>query len=279
MRLGALIVLALGVVMAGGSVTFTHVWLRARQQAPAEAAAAAPPAALASIVVARSDIPFGKEIMPDLVRLQPWPIDALPAGALTSLEALLGKDDSEPRRARRPIAAGEPVLQSKISGFGEKVTVAHMIDTAKRAVAIRVNDVTGVAGFVTPGDRVDIVLTRRLEQDELRADTILQNIVVRGIDQAVDESADKPAVARTVTVELDPDQAQKVALAQQAGTLSLALRNLGDDALVAIPAMRSRDLGAEPSGRAAAPGGEGTAARLEVTVVRGGQRSTVEVRR
>ena len=111
-----------------------------------------------------------------------------------------------------------------------------MIDPGKRAMAIRVNDVSGVAGFVTPGDRVDVLLTRRLTNDEMITTTVLQDIVVRGTDQLADEDLDKPNVARTITAEVSPEEAQRLALAQQAGTLSLTLRNL---ATTEKPALRS----------------------------------------
>ena len=286
MRARALVVLTLGLAMAGGSVGLAHAWLRNRQQGPNEAQAAMPKVELASIVVARADIPFGHELAGDLVRLQPWPKDALPVGAFTSLEELLGGTGAEPRRARRAIAPGEPVIAAKVSGFGDKVTIADVIDPTKRAVAIQVNDVTGVAGFITPGDKVDIVLTRRLENQDLRADTILQSITVRGVDQVADEDRAKPAVVRTVTVEVSPEEAQKLALAQQAGTLSLVLRNLSADQMVKIPTMRTSDLAPEPKAAAPAPAPAKAAAPVrapapppQVRVVRGGERSTVAVPR
>ena len=89
---------------------------------------------------------------------------------------------------------------------------------------------SGVAGFVTPGDRVDVLLTRRLDNDDMITTTVLQDIVVRGTDQLADQDVDQPSVARTVTVEVTPDEAQRLALAQQAGTLSLTLRNLATTA-------------------------------------------------
>ena len=113
-----------------------------------------------------------------------------------------------------------------MSNFGEKVTIADVINPGKRAMAIRVNDVSGVAGFVTPGDRVDVLMTRRLDNDDMITTTVLQDIVVRGTDQLADEDQDKPSVARTITAEVSPEEAQRLALAQQAGTLSLTLRNL-----------------------------------------------------
>src|SRR3546814_9365193 len=104
-----------------------------------------------------------------------------------------------------------------------------------RAVTIRVNDVAGVAGFVLPGDRVDVLLTRDRTGGEggnvannLITDVLLQNVKVLGIDQDANQEKDKPSVAKAVTLEVSPQQAQKLALASQLGSLALMLRNLGD---------------------------------------------------
>jgi pilus assembly protein CpaB len=132
-----------------------------------------------AIVVARGEIQYGAPIHFEMLRLQEWPTEAIPPEAFTSLEEVLGTSAQEPRRARRSMVAGEPVLRSKVSEFGEKVTIADSIDPTKRAMAIRVNDVSGVAGFVTPGDRVDVLLTRRLDGDNMITTTVLQDIVVR----------------------------------------------------------------------------------------------------
>ena len=116
-----------------------------------------------------------------------------------------------------------------------------MIDPDKRAISIRVDDVSGVGGFVTPGDRVDVVLTRHRNDDQI-ATTILQDVLVRGIDQIADEERDKPVVARTVTVEVGPDEAQRLVLAQQAGRLSLTLRPAGMHDQVATSTITSNSL-------------------------------------
>jgi pilus assembly protein CpaB len=169
------------------------------------------------------------------------------------------------------MVAGEPVLRSKVSEFGEKVTIADLIDPTKRAMAIRVNDVSGVGGFVTPGDRVDVLLTRRLDGDNMITATVLQDIVVRGIDQLADEDLDKPNVVRTVTVEVTPEQAQRVALAQEAGTLSLTLRNLATTDKADLRSLGVNELTASPSTQK--KGGAPT-----VTIIRGGERSSETVR-
>jgi pilus assembly protein CpaB len=139
-------------------------------------------------------------------------------------------------------------------------------------MAIRVNDVSGVAGFVTPGDRVDVLMTRRLDDGEMMTTTVLQDIVVRGTDQLADEDQDKPNVARTITAEVSPEEAQRLALAQQAGTLSLTLRNL---ATTDRPELRSLSVN-ELSSSTVKP----TTARQAptVTIIRAGERSSVAVR-
>ena len=267
MRTRGLVLLVIGLFLAGGSVLVAHSYLQKMTSAPGEAQAKE----VAAIVVARGEIAYGAPISFEMLRLQEWPKEAIPPEAFTSLEELLGTSAQQPRRARRSMVAGEPVLRSKVSDFGEKVTIADMIDPTKRAMAIRVNDVSGVAGFVTPGDRVDILLTRRLNGDNMITTTVLQDIVVRGIDQLADEDLDRPSVVRTVTVEVRPEEAQRLALAQEAGTLGLTLRNLATTDKPDLRALGVNELTASTSTkkRSAAP---------TVTIIRGGERSSETVR-
>ncbi len=143
-----------------------------------------------------------------------------------------------------------------------------------RAVAIRVDDVSGVAGFVTPGDRVDVILTRDLDQS-IQAHTILQNLKVLGIDQDADKKVrDKPSIVRTITVEVEPNDVQKVALAQQAGKLSLSLRNMETADTTRLDTITVQDLTDEDR---PAPVKPVTAELPSVSVNRGGERSSVTV--
>jgi pilus assembly protein CpaB len=258
--------LVIGLFLAGGSVLVAHSYLQKMTAQPGQAQAKE----VAAIVVARGEISYGAPISFEMLRLQEWPAEAVPPEAFTSLEEVLGTSTQQPRRARRSMVAGEPVLRSKVSEFGEKVTIADIIDPNKRAMAIRVNDVSGVGGFVTPGDRVDVLLTRRLNGDNMITTTVLQDIVVRGIDQLADEDLDKPNVVRTVTVEVSPEEAQRLALAQEAGTLGLTLRNL---ATTEKPDLRSLGVNELTAGPSKAKGGAPT-----VTIIRGGERSSETVR-
>jgi pilus assembly protein CpaB len=200
-----------------------------------------------TVVVAKDRMTFGNTVRKEQLRLVKWPGDAVPEGAFSSIEAVVGTE--EERVVLRAIEVNEPVLQNKLSGFGGKASLAAILSPEMRAVTIRVNDVAGVAGFVLPGDRVDILLTRDPTggaggnvANNLITDVLLQNVKVLGIDQDANEDKEKPSVAKAVTLEVSPQQAQKLALASQIGSLSLMLRNLADADAEQVKTVSTRDL-------------------------------------
>lgn len=223
-----IITFAIGLIMATVAVFFVSDRLTNTEPVPeVKQAVAEPPFAVTKTLVAVTDLKFGNRIGREHIKEVLWPTESLPKDAFTKIDDLLGTDE-EDRVVLKPITAGEPILANKISGFGERASMSTMIPEGKRAYAIRVNAVSGVAGFLLPGDRVDVLLTRSAGSDRNNkiTDVVLQNVVIRGIDQISDEDRNKPQVVRTVTVEVTPDETQKLALAMQVGTLSLALRNL-----------------------------------------------------
>jgi pilus assembly protein CpaB len=177
-----------------------------------------------TIVVASRPLRFGAELGSSSLRELAWPENAVPAGAFAKISDLLAAGR---RVVLTGIEANEPVLSSKITGPGQRATLSAVIGDGLRAVTIRVNDVDGVAGFVLPGDRVDVSLTRQADKNNTN-DVVLQNVKVLAIDQVADERADKPSIARAVTLEVNATDAQKVALAATVGTLSLMLRRAGE---------------------------------------------------
>lgn len=220
MRLTSLLLAVSGLAVAGGTAYVARDILQAQNASAAPAAEQA----TVRVIVAGRDIALGQSIEPQLLSSIEWPREAVPDGVFTDMSVLIPALGGEPRRARRAISKGEVLLSSKVSDFGEKVTIVQTLDDNHRAMAIQVKAETGVGGFVTPGDYVDVVLTHGRDTT-LRAVTILQNIRVIGVDQSADERSDTPEVARTITVAVSPEESQRLALAQQAGTLSLALRN------------------------------------------------------
>lgn len=233
----SILIAILGVAVAGGSAFGAREYInQSRATASTDAEAA-----LVNVIVAGRDIPFGQPIQPQVLQVIAWPRAALPPGAITDLDQLVAKPGLPPRRATRAIAQGELVLASKVSNFGDKVTIVQSLRENTRAMAIKVAAETAVGGFVTPGDTVDILLTQGGGED-LRAVTILQSIRILGVDQDADRQTDQPEVAQTVTVEVTPEEGQKLALAQRAGTLSLSLRSLDNIEDKPLDSIRLTDL-------------------------------------
>ena len=236
MRLKSLFVSLIGLGVAGGAVYFAQNNLV--PEPPPQTVSAAE---TTLVVIAARDIPFGTIIERNRLELIAWPTGSVPKGAFTRLSDVLPGPGAEPRRATRAFVEGEIVLAGKVSDYGEKVTIVQTLSENHRAMAVEVDAQSGVGGFVTPGDFVDIVLTQGRGED-MRAVTVLQNTRVVGVDQISDEEAEEPGVARTVTVEVTPVQGQKLALAQQAGRLSLSLRSLEGEEDQPIQAVRLSDI-------------------------------------
>ena len=227
MRSSTIIMIAVAAVFGLLAVFVAQSWLNSQAEARLRSLEAqkARPVSAQTIVVASRQLRFGNELSASVLREMPWPADAVPQGAFRSIPDVLtaGK-----RVVLTAIEANEPVLASKITGLGQRATLSATIGEGHKAVTIRVNDVDGVAGFVLPGDRVDVMLSRQLEKNSAINDVVLKNTRVLAVDQLADERSDKPSVAKAVTLEVDIAGAQKLSLASQVGTLALALRKAGD---------------------------------------------------
>lgn len=198
-----------------------------------------PPQATRTVVVAAAPLRFGSALAANALREVAWPEGAIPAGAFATIAETLGDGR---RIVLSSIEANEPVLASKITGPGQRATLSAIIQPGMRAVTVRVNDVEGVAGFVLPGDRVDVMLTRHQEKEASTTDVVLQHARVLAVDQIADDAMDKPAVVKAVTLEVDSLAAQKVALAASLGTLALSLRKAGEAEVVATRRVSLSDL-------------------------------------
>jgi pilus assembly protein CpaB len=178
-----------------------------------------------TVVVASKALRFGQELTAGSMREVEWPENAVPPGAFSKIAQVI---EGGRRVVLVPIESNEPVLAPKITGSGQRATLSAVIADGMKAVTIRVNDVEGVAGWVLPGDRVDVALTRQMDKGSATNDMVLQNARVLAIDQVADERSDKPAIAKAVTLEVDTTAAQKLSLASAIGTLSLVLRKAGE---------------------------------------------------
>ena len=202
-----------------------------------------------TVVVAAVPLRFGVVLTADVLAEVPWPTASVPAGAFSSREALLGPGGQ--RTVLSSIGKSEPILASKITGPGQRGTLASVIDDGKRAVTIRVDDVLGVAGFVQPDDRVDVLHTHndrpamptaQPSPGAVYTAVLLQNARVLAVDQLADRGTQaKPA--RAVTIEVTPEEAQRVHLAASVGQLSLALRPAGSTATATFRRVGLDELG------------------------------------
>lgn len=226
MRVSTVVMIGFAVLFGLLAVFIAQSWLNSQAERRAKnLEAQQQPVATQTLVVAARPLRFGNDLSASVLKEMPWPENAIPQGAFTKISQLIS---GQPRVVLTAIETNEPVLASKVTGPGQRATLSAVLDEGMKAVTIRVTDVAGVAGFVLPGDRVDVALTRQLDKGEATADVILQNVRVLAIDQKADERADKPAVAKAVTLEVETDQAQKIALASSIGTLSLLLRRAGE---------------------------------------------------
>ena len=241
------------------------------------------------VVVASAALPSGTKLDAANTKLADYPAAAVPAGALHSL-AELGAN----RTNVSALVPGEPLLPNRLSGPANQSTLAAQLDPGMRAATVRVTDVTGAAGFVLPGSRVDLFVTRTpptsapQTQPTPITDLLAQNIRVIAINQDSDQAKDKPVVAQTLTLEVAPQLGQKLALAQTVGTVSFVLRNPANIAPITMATMRIGDLrdgraAAEPGLRRAVARHRGprriVVAGSTVVVVRGVERTSYTVAR
>ena len=238
MRNRALIMLLLAAILGMGAVYLARGWIT-RQTQPVVVKEEKVP--LTTLVVANTTLYFGDRIGREHVRQVDWPANSVPPGSFRTLDSFFAS--KEPRVVLRRIDIGEPILAAKVTGEGNRATLSALISGDMRAMTVRVNDVIGVAGFVLPGDHVDVLLTREVQESKPITDILLQNIKVLGVDQVADDQQDKPKVVKAVTLEVTPEQSQKLALAVDVGKLALALRGETDTAPVSERTIRISDLG------------------------------------
>lgn len=232
MRFGTLLVLLVAILAGAVAVLSARSIIARRTVAPVGT----------TIVVAAQGLAYGTELSNENIVEVPWATAALPDGAFKSKSDLL---DAGKRFALTRIEANEPVLASHVTGPGQRASLATLIEPGMRAVTIRVDDVRGVAGFVNPGDRVDVVLSRFEGGDRSGsyADVLLQNVKVLAVDQLAEDKQDKPTVVKAVTVEVTSEQAEKLILAAGVGNLSLVLRKAGGASADSTRRVSLMDLG------------------------------------
>jgi len=228
-RIRVFIVLALAVA-AGGTFAFgTYQYM---QNAPAPHAASTPTSA---VIVAAGDLQLGAELRQEDLRAIQWPAEAVPAGSFSKPEDLIG------RGLIQPVATNEPFLPSKLASKEAGAGLPPVIPEGYRALSVRVNDVVGVAGYVLPGTRVDVVATVNPTQQttDVTSKVILTNVQVLAAGTKIEtQENNKPIAVSVVTLLVSPDEAERLTLASTEGKIQLALRNPLDKTAPQTPGIR-----------------------------------------
>jgi len=235
MRKGNLLTLLIAVAMGGVAAYMASNWIAMHANRAEQSA---------TVVVAAAPLSFGAALSRENVVEIRWPAGKVPDGAYASRDQLF-KDGR--RAALAPLQRNEPILKSKITEPGQRATLSALLDEGKRAVTVRVDDVRGVAGFVLPGDRVDVILIRTVAGSgggqENISDVLLQHVKVLAVDQVANERHTNPSmIAKAVTLEVNTDQAQKIILATNVGKLSLILAQAGESNPAPVQRVTENDL-------------------------------------
>lgn len=256
MPIRTILTLVVAAILGVAAVLLTRSYLGHQRATTAQDVTAQ---GMTTVVVAGQPLARGVLLTPGVLKVATYPVNSVPVGAFSTIQQVTAGGD---RRVLRDLAANEPILPDRVTAPGGKASLSAQLTPGMRAVTFRSNDVAGVAGFVLPGDRVDVMLTRTIAgagggQDNTITQVVAGNVKVLGVDQIVDEHLDKPTVAKAITLELTPDQAQALPLAESLGSVSLALRHISDELPLTRTVTTVSDLGgggyrAAPVYRAAA---------------------------
>jgi pilus assembly protein CpaB len=278
MNVRRILLLLAAVGAAVSSAQVVRSWLEGRERQLAAAATAVPEEKRKAVLVAARPIAAGSFVTQQSLSWQDWPDVEVPESYIVRGEAEAA--EFEGAVARRDLLVGEPVTSESLVRPGERGFLAAVLEPGMRAVSVPIDEATGNAGLVFPGDRVDLVLAQRLErgaESGSASEVVVQNARVLAVGQrlsAASADADPPTTKeRTVTLEVTPEGAKRVALAQELGRLVLSLRSLARDST-------------EPSSEAVAITdpplwdtqlSRARGARRGVLVLRGGEAATVTV--
>jgi pilus assembly protein CpaB len=220
-KYGTIIALGLAILFGVVAVILVNKWLSAQNPAvTVERSSESVP--LAQIVVAASDLSIGSRLTSENLSLTKWPRTSVPKGAFEKIE------DVEGRVNISKMVAGTPVLGAELAAPGSGAGLVAVIKPGMRAMAIKVNEVTGVGGFILPNTFVDVISIQKKGKAK-SAKTLLQKVEVLAIAQETFIEEGKPKIVRTVTLQLTPEEARKLALETNEGSIQLVLRNPLDE--------------------------------------------------
>lgn len=221
-----MIMLLLSLVAGVAAMVLAARWLNEQSLAKNET----------QVVVAARDIELGQPLNASMVTLLPWPAGSVPAGSFSTVEAI------DARVLRTQLLRGEPVLEARLAPVGTKGGLSAVIGQGRRAITVKVNEVVGVAGFALPGNYVDVLVNTQDDRERPVSKIVLERILVLAVAQEASRDDTKPRVVNAVTLEVMPDEAERIDLARSVGNLSLVLRNQVDTNQAQTDGIRKADL-------------------------------------
>lgn len=222
---GALGMIAVSLLLGVAAMVVAGKWINQRVNMDAS-----------RIVVAALDIDVGTRLTPAMLKTIDWPSGSIPEGVFRDAALL------DSRVVKVNLQRGEPLMEGKLAPEGTAGGLSGVIADGKRAITVRVNDVVGVAGFALPGSQVDILVNIKDDHKNPISKIVLEQILVLAVAQDLGRDESKPKVVNAVTLEVTPEEAERLDLARSVGTLSLVLRNQIDKSLGATAGVRTHDL-------------------------------------
>jgi pilus assembly protein CpaB len=241
MKLRPVLMVAVSLALAGAAAVSANRWMTSRL------AGAGGEKEGSAVVAAAAEIPFGTKIDSTLVKVVELPPESVPEGAFVDAEQVIG------RVAASTLYKGEVLLSGRVVEHVGGSALAAVVEEGQRAITVRVNDVVGVAGFLLPGNRVDVIATRRKTNGErgTASRTLLQNLKVLAVDQTASPDKNEPVIVRAVTLQAGPQEAEQIAQATQEGQVQLTLRNPLDGARSSGELAQAETGAEEPTARPA----------------------------
>lgn len=244
MNMRTVLILVVALAIAGATAFMARGWINAQRDALLASLANQKPVEVEkepgiSVLVAKQDLPTGHFIGEEDLFWQEWPTDNVSENYILKGEGEIA--DFFGSVVRMPLTGGEPITEARVVRPGDRGFLAAVLTPGLRAVSVKIDATAGVAGFVFPGDRVDVILTHKIKFEtkgkkkkgkgitHKAAETVLTNVRVLALDQAVNNINGSPSVAKTTTLEVTPKMAERLKLTAEMGRLSLSLRSLAKD--------------------------------------------------
>lgn len=209
-----LILITLSILMAVGAAYVANEWVIAKVMPDTQSEESRQ-----QVIAAAMSIPFATKVEERHLKYVDLPEDLAPDGIFSSIEEVVGQVSTT------AIPRGEVLVAERFRAHSAGSTLAALVNSEMRAVTVRVDDVVGVGGFLLPGNRVDVLASRKQNNKRAETDTILRNIKVLAVDQTAAADSNEPVIVRAVTLEMLPKEAEELVRARTEGSIQLTLRN------------------------------------------------------